>query len=59
MLGPGWSGVYISLELFQNVTGHRHVERSGDVVPGEFYTAIEVAAPVLAEFFVLVFYRGN
>ena len=59
MLGPGWSGVFVSLELFQNVTGHQNVERAGDVVPGEFDAAIEVAAPVLAQFFVLVCYRGN
>jgi hypothetical protein len=51
--------MFVSLELFQNVTGHRNVEPAGDVVPGEFYAAIEVAAPVLAQFFVLVFYRGN
>ena len=36
--------------------GHRDVERPHDVIPGEFYTTVSVAAPILAQFFVLILY---
>ena len=46
----------VSLKLFLDVTGHRNVECSSVVVPGEFDAAVEIAAPIFAQFFVLILY---
>ncbi len=47
--------MFVALEFFFDVAGHRNVKCPSVVVPGEFDAAVEIAAPILAQFLYLSF----
>ena len=54
MLGPGRCVMLVFLELFYDVTWHRYVKDSFFVIPLQFYSAVQVAIPILGEVVLLL-----